>query len=170
MFLHVSRSPTRRQKGLGQDTWEGRVEQLKQNSSTEGKWIFRDLKESFNCNEKGINLLYEALELQKPKLHGNRFWILQGTTQGSVKIEWVAMGREQCTWHVLRTSQGSSLDSGPLKCAQQVGFCPCSFYISYLGKLSLLISLSSHITLTYKKHSQTFPRILSLWRCKFLLM
>ena len=34
-----------------------RVEQLEENSNTEEKRILRDLKDSFNCNGKGINLL-----------------------------------------------------------------------------------------------------------------
>jgi len=53
-----------------------RAEQLEENSNTEGKGILRDLKDSFNCNGKGINLLREALGIQRQKLKRNRFWIL----------------------------------------------------------------------------------------------
>lgn len=58
---------------------------------------------------------------------------------------------------VLRMCQGcqTAALTRSLRCAQRVGSRPCSFYVSYKGKPSLLTSLWPHFTLTYKKKALT---------------
>lgn len=109
-------------------------------TNREGKLILWDLKDSFNCNGKGINLLWEALGLQSRNYkETNRF----------LKDAWAAgsLAKEQ-------------LPGTPHAAGRMV-------FTLFTEALSLLISIQSCVTFPYKE-SQTFPAKGFLFECGYV--